>query len=449
MVGKRISLERNIPTANKQELSETLERTALCSFFAMGKCLRGKDCKFAHEVAQIRPKPDLTRTSLCHDFMRKGSCKSGNKCKYAHGEAQLRGPGKEQTLPPKPRTVGSPLLWDPLGLDEGSKELNELKELKEPIAPVSTLIPVLQRLMGKRTPQKTPPKTMSTPLAPVEEQKPAQISQPGPTALGNDFLAQALPEALSSHPFKVVLRADGQITCAEAVDVYPGIPKDLAFPIHVKNTFLDFDTEIPPCDFVRFCTEPADLGRVFASFQLWCLGGCLKIGSVQSEAEKLKPKLAAEGAITVAKSMIRELVDRAAEIKDPKEKREALDKVVMLSDSSQSLASSVAADVEVGTPVYDGPLRYKTLEQMFDVYLDGVMDNLQQNTKAMMQAFTGGEESGTSVAEMTARAEQAEKAQSTLAAIFKISDGKVQKLVEKKAEKVQKDLLGGILSGEA
>ena len=201
MVGKRISLERNIPTANKQELSETLERTALCSFFAMGKCLRGKDCKFAHEVAQIRPKPDLTRTSLCHDFMRKGSCKSGNKCKYAHGEAQLRGPGKEQTLPPKPRTVGSPLLWDPLGLDEGSKELNELKELKEPIAPVSTLIPVLQRLMGKRTPQKTPPKTMSTPLAPVEALGPVGVKYPinqKPHAWQHRFAASACPATNNS-----------------------------------------------------------------------------------------------------------------------------------------------------------------------------------------------------------------------------------------------------------
>mmetsp|Transcript_8241 Transcript_8241/g.19344 ORF Transcript_8241/g.19344 Transcript_8241/m.19344 type:complete len:148 (-) Transcript_8241:70-513(-) len=146
--------------------------------------------------------------------------------------------------------------------------------------------------------------------------------------------------------------------------------------------------------------------------------------------------------------MIRELVDRAAEIKDAKEKREALDQIVVLSDSSQSLATSVAPDVEVGTPVYDGPLRYKSLEQMFDLYLDGVMDNLQQNTKAMMAAFTGEDSSGKSVAEMTARAEQAEKAQNTLAAIFKISEGKVQKLVEKKAEKVQKDLMSGLLGGE-
>ncbi|CAE7717780.1 unnamed protein product [Symbiodinium sp. CCMP2456] len=416
MVGKRISLEKNLLNAGKQELSANLERTALCSFFAMGKCLRGKECKFAHDMTQIRPKPDLTRTSLCHDFMRKGSCKSGSKCKYAHGEAQLRGPKGEQKKPlaAAPAAVVEPLLWDPMGLE---LEAPQGQGVKEPLAPMDALIPVLQRLMGKR---QTRPKSPQSPPTPVSEEKKAETKTARYCQIPNDKeCGSPLPESLSSHPFKVVLRADGQITCAEAVDVYPVLPKDLAFPIHVKNTFLDFDSEIPPCDFIRFCTEPADLGR---------------------------------GAVSVAKSMIRELVERAADIKDPKEKREALDQIVLLSESSQSLASSVAPDVEVGTPVYDGPLRYKTLEQMFDVYLDGVMEGVQQQTKAMMQAFSGGEDASgaqPSVAEMTARAEQADKAQTTLAAIFKISEGKVQKLLDKKGEKMQKDLLGGLLSGEA
>ena len=148
MVGKRISLDKNIPAspAASKELSANLERTALCSFFAMGKCLRGKECKFAHDASQIRPKPDLIRTSLCHDFMRKGSCKNGDKCKYAHGEAQLR-QNKEQILPKQNACVvmKSTLLWDPLGLDM------DMPAAKES-TPISALIPVLQRLMGKRKP---------------------------------------------------------------------------------------------------------------------------------------------------------------------------------------------------------------------------------------------------------------------------------------------------------
>lgn len=263
MVGKRISLEKNLLNTSKQELSANLERTALCSFFAMGKCLRGKECKFAHDMTQIRPKPDLTRTSLCHDFMRKGSCKSGNKCKYAHGEAQLRAPKGEQKKPlaaAPAAAVVEPLLWDPMGL-----ELEAAQGLKEPLAPMDALIPVLQRLMGKR---QTGPKSPQSPPTPVLEEKKAETKTARYSEIPNDkdcgSPLSPLPEALSSHPFKVVLRADGQITCAEAVDVYPVLPKDLAFPIHVKNTFLDFDSEIPPCDFIRFCTEPADLGRAGA-----------------------------------------------------------------------------------------------------------------------------------------------------------------------------------------
>ena len=164
MVGKRISLEKNLLNTSKQELSANLERTALCSFFAMGKCLRGKECKFAHDMTQIRPKPDLTRTSLCHDFMRKGSCKSGNKCKYAHGEAQLRAPKGEQKKPlaaAPAAAVVEPLLWDPMGL-----ELEAPQGLKEPLAPMDALIPVLQRLMGKR---QTRPKSPQSPPTPVLE----------------------------------------------------------------------------------------------------------------------------------------------------------------------------------------------------------------------------------------------------------------------------------------
>jgi len=265
MVGKRISLEKNLLNTSKQELSANLEHTALCSFFAMGKCLRGKECKFAHDMSQIKPKPDLTRTSLCHDFMRKGSCKSGNKCKYAHGEAQLRGPKGEQTKKPLAAAqaapdavvVESPLIWDPMGL-----ELEAPQGVKEPLAPMDALIPVLQRLMGKR---QTRPKSPQSPPTPVLEEKKAETKTARYCHIPNDKdCGSPLPEALSSHPFKVVLRADGQI-CAEAVDVYPVLPKDLAFPLHVKtkNTFLDFDSDIdiPPCDFIRFCTEPADLGR--------------------------------------------------------------------------------------------------------------------------------------------------------------------------------------------
>ncbi|CAJ1346986.1 unnamed protein product, partial [Effrenium voratum] len=177
--------------------------------------------------------------------------------------------------------------------------------------------------------------------------------------------------------------------------------------------------------------------------------------AVKAEAEKLAPKEAAEGTVCVAKSMVREMVEKAADIKeDSKAKREALDKVVLLAHSSQSLATALAPNVEAGVPVYEGSLRYKTLESLFDLYLDNAVEDMQQSTAAMFGSLMGGEDaSNKTMAELTARAEQAEKAQNTLAGIFKISEGKAQKLLERKmkaaTDQAQKDMMSGLMGGNS
>jgi len=176
--------------------------------------------------------------------------------------------------------------------------------------------------------------------------------------------------------------------------------------------------------------------------------------AVQAEAEKLQPKEAAEGTVKVAKSMIRELVEKAAAIKDSKGKREVLDKVVLLATNSQSLTNTITPDVEAGTPVYEGSLRYKTVEALFDVYLDNCVDDMQETTTAMFGSLMSGQEAPQmSMEQMEARAADAEKAQNTLAAVFKISEGKAQKLLEKKmkvaTDQVQKDLMSGLMSGNS
>lgn len=178
--------------------------------------------------------------------------------------------------------------------------------------------------------------------------------------------------------------------------------------------------------------------------------------AVKAEAEKLQPKEAAEGTVKVAQSMIRELVEKAAGIKDSKGKREVLDKVVLLAMNSQSLTNTITPDVEAGLPVYEGSLRYKTLEALFDVYLDNSVDDMQQTTAAMIGSLMSGEDAAASnktVEEITARAEEAEKAQNTLASVFKISEGKAQKLLEKKMkaaqDQAQKDLMSGLMSGNS
>lgn len=173
--------------------------------------------------------------------------------------------------------------------------------------------------------------------------------------------------------------------------------------------------------------------------------------AVKAEAEKLQPKEAAEGTVKVATSMIREMVEQAAGVKDSKGKIEVLDKVVLLANNSQSLTNTITPDVEAGLPVYEGSLRYKTLEGLFDVYLDKSVEDLQQTTQAMFGSLMGGEDGNKTVAEMTARAEDAQKAQGVLASVFKISEGKAEKLLEKKmkvaTDQVQKEMLSGLMNG--
>jgi len=170
---------------------------------------------------------------------------------------------------------------------------------------------------------------------------------------------------------------------------------------------------------------------------------------VKSEAERLEPKDCAEGIVMVANSMVAKMVDRVADLKDKKEKQTELDKLVLFARSAEGLGSELAPDVEVSKPTYEGELRYKTLESLYDLYLERAVDDIQSQTTAMMSAMMGGEDkAAANVEKMQAKAEQDEKARTTLAAIFKISEGKAEKLMEKKVqvmtEQAQKEMLAGL-----
>ncbi|CAE8591771.1 unnamed protein product [Polarella glacialis] len=84
-------------TAKRQpESAAPLRLTTACFYFARGLCDRGAGCTFAHSASDLRPKPDLSRTSLCRTFMKAGLCTAGEECMFAHGRAELRRPRKKQ-----------------------------------------------------------------------------------------------------------------------------------------------------------------------------------------------------------------------------------------------------------------------------------------------------------------------------------------------------------------
>eukprot|EP00443_Scrippsiella_acuminata_P061224 CAMPEP_0115517158 /NCGR_PEP_ID=MMETSP0271-20121206/77166_1 /TAXON_ID=71861 /ORGANISM="Scrippsiella trochoidea, Strain CCMP3099" /LENGTH=78 /DNA_ID=CAMNT_0002947909 /DNA_START=16 /DNA_END=248 /DNA_ORIENTATION=- len=46
-------------------------------------------CRFAHGESELRIKPDLTKTTLCHFMTDRGYCKSRD-CKFAHDSSEIR-----------------------------------------------------------------------------------------------------------------------------------------------------------------------------------------------------------------------------------------------------------------------------------------------------------------------------------------------------------------------
>lgn len=63
-----------------------LYKTKLCYYHVHGTCSWGESCHHAHSLEELKPKPDLTKTSMCPKL---GECKRRN-CPYAHSREELR-----------------------------------------------------------------------------------------------------------------------------------------------------------------------------------------------------------------------------------------------------------------------------------------------------------------------------------------------------------------------
>lgn len=61
----------------------------MCSKVQEGETCENPNCKYAHDVKELKSTKDYYKTSLCIDF-KKGFCKAGELCRYAHGDEELR-----------------------------------------------------------------------------------------------------------------------------------------------------------------------------------------------------------------------------------------------------------------------------------------------------------------------------------------------------------------------
>lgn len=87
---------------NDPRFRSQFRKTDMCTFYLKGLCVKGSACNFAHGEEELSHAPDLTKTSLCREWLKFRCRKSGAECPFAHGAKELRST-EAYCLPKKPR----------------------------------------------------------------------------------------------------------------------------------------------------------------------------------------------------------------------------------------------------------------------------------------------------------------------------------------------------------
>jgi len=76
------------PPAPVKRIAKKMMKTRYCKHFLRGYCRYDSKCAYAHQVAELKPKPDLAKTRICLRFL-SGEC-NNEACAYAHGLQEMR-----------------------------------------------------------------------------------------------------------------------------------------------------------------------------------------------------------------------------------------------------------------------------------------------------------------------------------------------------------------------
>jgi len=89
---------------SKQELQPApdLAKTRLCNNFLKGFC-KDETCSFAHGYRELRGTENFFKTEMCRWYVA-GTCRAGRQCRFAHNVEEVRNPGTQPAalVPPDP-----------------------------------------------------------------------------------------------------------------------------------------------------------------------------------------------------------------------------------------------------------------------------------------------------------------------------------------------------------
>jgi len=75
---------------NNDVFRQQFHKVTLCRFEAAGMCRLGDECTYAHNVQELRPYPDISKTSLCPAWRMRRCPLRAHECPFAHGKREMR-----------------------------------------------------------------------------------------------------------------------------------------------------------------------------------------------------------------------------------------------------------------------------------------------------------------------------------------------------------------------
>jgi len=139
-----MSVERVRPLTwrHADELDTVLFKTQLCWFFQNGVCRR-RICRFGHGEAELRAKPNLIKTRMCHFLTDRGSCRERD-CKFAHNIDELRPVANASTDGRyTQQRMGHPEPWTQVVAPQPLLDYSDAKGARAPIPSASQHAPHL------------------------------------------------------------------------------------------------------------------------------------------------------------------------------------------------------------------------------------------------------------------------------------------------------------------